>query len=211
MADWRYYLFSTRWFIRHCMWTGICGHVLDIPIIYTDPNAVEFDKSYIQGPDTVIVPRSYFQDSSGGQNWETYPTFQPSKLQISKPKSNRQSQDIENTTELAHNDSSEQTSQPSTDTETAYEPMPQTPSRQSDNPSTETILQNKPSHSRSCKYNLRLNPNPNYSEIYRYWCVQNLIPAHFVCHFHSLLLFFPYFRIHIIQIFSFSLRTSTNK
>ena len=54
--------------------------------------------------------------------------------------------------------------------------MHKTPSRQSDNPSTldvndpttETIPQNEGSLSRGGKYNLRPNPNPNYSEIYRY-------------------------------------------
>ena len=87
-----------------------------------------------------------------------------------------QSQDIGTTTDIAHNDSSKQTSEPSTDTETACEPMPQPPSRHSDNPSTpeikdpttEAIQQNQPSHSRGGKYNLRPNPNPNYSEKYRY-------------------------------------------
>ena len=44
------------------------GHLFDIPIIYTDPNAIDFDENYTQGPDTVIVPRSYFHDSSDGQN-----------------------------------------------------------------------------------------------------------------------------------------------
>ena len=33
----------------------IGGHLFDIPIIYTDPNAIHFDESYIQGPDTVIA------------------------------------------------------------------------------------------------------------------------------------------------------------
>ena len=54
--------------------------------------------------------------------------------------------------------------------------MQQPTSRQNDNPSTpeikdsntETILQNEPSLSRGGKYNLRPNPNPNYSEIKRY-------------------------------------------
>ena len=49
------------------------GHLFDIPIIYTDPNAIDFDEIYTQGPDTVFVPRSYFQDSSNGQNRETPP------------------------------------------------------------------------------------------------------------------------------------------
>ena len=79
-------------------------------------------------------------------------------------------------TDITHHDRSEQTFQPSTDTEIAYEPMPQPPSKQGDNPSmleindptTATIPPNEPSHSRGGRYNLRLNPNPNYSEKYRY-------------------------------------------
>ena len=42
------------------------GHISDIFIIYTDPNTIDFDESYTQEPDTVIVPRSYFHDSSDG-------------------------------------------------------------------------------------------------------------------------------------------------
>ena len=49
------------------------GHLLDIPIIYTDPNAFDSDESYTQGPNTVIVPRSYFIEPSDGQNRETCP------------------------------------------------------------------------------------------------------------------------------------------
>ena len=102
-------------------------------MIYTDLNAIDFDESYTQVPDTVIVPRSYFHDSSVGQNRETCPTSDPSIVHPSNPKSNGQSQDIETTTELAPIDSSDQTSEPSTDTKSAYEPMPQPPPRQSDN------------------------------------------------------------------------------
>ena len=113
---------------------------------------------------------------SDGQNRETCPTSDPTVSHPSNLKSHGQSQDIETTKELPHNDNSKQTSEPSTDTETACEPMPQPPSKQSDNPSmlvindptTENIPQNEPSHSRSGKYNLRPNPNPNCSEIYRY-------------------------------------------
>ena len=82
------------------------GHLFDIPIIYTDPNAIGFDESYTQGPDTVKVPRSYYHDSSDGQNRETCPTSDPKVVQLSKPKSNGQSQDLETTTKLEHNDSS---------------------------------------------------------------------------------------------------------
>ena len=104
------------------------------------------------------------------------PCSDPYVLQLSKPKSNGQSQDIETTTDLAHNDSSEKTPEPSTDSQSACKPMPPPTSRQSENtstleindPTTETIPQKEPSCSRGGKHNLRPNPNPNYSEIYRY-------------------------------------------
>ena len=82
------------------------GKLFDIPIIYTDPNAIDFDESYTKGPDTVIVPRSCFLYSSDGQNKEICPIFYPSVTQTSKPTSNGQSQDIETTTDLTHNDNS---------------------------------------------------------------------------------------------------------
>ena len=110
------------------------GHLFDIRIIYTDPNAIDCDESHTQGPDTVIVPRSYFHGSSDGRNPETYLNSDPIVLHPSNPKSHDQSQDIESAADRTHNDNSKQTSEPSTDTETAYEPMPQPPSRQSDNP-----------------------------------------------------------------------------
>ena len=152
------------------------GHLFGIPIIYTDPNAIDFDESHTQGPDNVIVPRSYFHDSIDGPNRETCPTFDPSAVHRPDPKSNGQSQDIEVTTDLTHNDNSTQTSEPSTDIETAYEPIPQPPSRQSDNPSmleinyptAKSIPPSEPCHSRGGKYNLRPNSNPYYSELYRY-------------------------------------------
>ena len=152
------------------------GHLFDIPTIYTDPNAIEFDESNTQGPDTVIVPRSYFLGSSDGQNRETCPTSDPPVPHTSTPKTNGQSPDIETTTDLTHNDNSERTSEPSTDTETTSEPMPRPPSRQNDAPSmleindpiTGNIPQIEHSRSRGGKYNLRPNFNPNYSELYRY-------------------------------------------
>ena len=152
------------------------GHLFDIPIIYTDPNAIDFDEIYTQVPDSFVVPRSYLHDSSDGQNRETRPISDPSVPQLSKSKSNGQSQDIETTIDLTHNDISNQASEPSTDSKTACEPMPQPPLRQSDtvsaleinDPTTENILQNEPSHSGGGKYNLRPNPNPDYSEKYRY-------------------------------------------
>ena len=146
------------------------GHPFDIPIIYTDPNAIDFDESYTQGPDTVIVPRSYFHDRG------TCPISDPFVSQSSKPESNGQNQGTKTTTDLTHNDHGEKIFQPSTDTETTREPMPQPPSRQSDNSSTleindpiiENILQTEPSLSRGGNDIIRPNPNPNYSELYRY-------------------------------------------
>ena len=137
---------------------------------------MDFDESYTQEPDNVNVQRSYFHDPSDGQNRETCPSFDPTVLHPSNPKSHGQSQDIETTADLAQKDNSEQIFEPSTDTEITYEPMPQPPLRQSDTPAapeindrtTENIPQNEPSHSRGGKYNLRPNPNPNYSEMYRF-------------------------------------------
>ena len=152
------------------------GHLFDISIIYTDLNAFDFDESYTQGPDTVIVPPSYFHDTSDGQNGETCPTSDPFIVHSPNSRSNGQNRDIETTTDLAYNDSSEQISEPSTDTESACELTLQPPSRQSVNPSTieikdptpDVVPQKEPSLSRGGNYNLRPNPNPDYSEIYRY-------------------------------------------
>ena len=152
------------------------GHLFDIPIIYTDPNAIDFGRSYTQGPDTVIIQRSYIHDSNDGQKRETYPIFHPPAVHSPDPKSNGQGQDIETTTDLAHNDSSDQTSEPGTGDETAWEHMPQSPSRYNDTPSmlqinhstSENTPQNVPGLSRGSNYNLRPNPNPNYSELYTY-------------------------------------------
>ena len=46
---------------------GFGGHLFDIPIIYTDPKAIDFVESYAQIPDTVVVPGFYVHDSSDGQ------------------------------------------------------------------------------------------------------------------------------------------------
>ena len=118
----------------------IGGHIFHIPIIYTDPHAYDSDESYTQGPNTVIVPSSYSHDSSDGQNRKTCPSSDLTVLHPSNPKSHGQSQDIETTADLTHNDNCEKTSELSTDTETACEPMPQPPSKQSDNPSTLEIM-----------------------------------------------------------------------
>ena len=101
----------------------------------------------------------------------THPYYHFQKLKL-----NSKGQDIETTTDLAYNDSSKQTSEPNTDTETACEPTSQPPSRQSVTPSTieinnlttKNVPRNEPSLSRGGRYNLRLNPNPKYSETYRY-------------------------------------------
>ena len=114
----------------------IGGHLFDIPIINTDPNAIDFDDSHTQGTDTVIFPRSYFHDSSKCQSRETCPIFDTPVPQNLTPKSNGQIQDIETTIDLTHNDNSKRTSEPSTNTETACEPMTQPPFGQSYTPST---------------------------------------------------------------------------
>ena len=95
------------------------GHLFDIPIIYTDPNAIDFDESYTQGPYTVNLPRFYFHDSSDAQNRENCPTSGASVAYPSDPKPHGQIQAIETTTDLAHNDSSKQISELGTDNETA--------------------------------------------------------------------------------------------
>ena len=150
------------------------GHLFDIPIIYTDPNAIDFDESHTQGPDTVIVPRSFFHDSSDGQNWETCPTSDPTLPQTLLPKSNGQSQDIEASTDLTQNDNTKHIAESSTDDEITCKPVTQPPLIESDtsstldinNPTAENIPKKASNSSR--KYNLRPNSNPNYSEIYRY-------------------------------------------
>ena len=154
----------------------IGGHLFDIPIIYTDPNAIDFDDSHTQGPDTVIVPRSYFHDSSNGQNMEICPIPNPSVPQTPKPKLNGQSQDIEATTDLTQNDNAKHIYKSITDTETTCKPVTQPPSTQSytsstldsNNPTAENIPKKESKYSRGGKYNSRPNPNTNYSEIYRY-------------------------------------------
>ena len=152
------------------------GHLFDIPILYTDPNAIDFDDSQTQGPDTVIVPRSYFHDSSNGQNEETCPISDPSVPQTPQPKLNGKSQDIETTTDLTQNDNAKHIYESITDAETTCEPVTQPPSMQSDtsslldsnNSTAENIPKKESNYSRGGKYNLRNNPNPDYSEIYRY-------------------------------------------
>ena len=151
------------------------GHLFDIPILYTDPNAIDFDDSHTQGPDTVIVPRSYFHDSSNGQNRETCPISDPSVPQTPNPKLNGQSKDIETTTNLTQNDNAKHIYESITDTEITCKPVTQPPSTQSDTSSTldsnNPTAKNNPKkesiYSRGDKYNLRPKPNPNYSEIYR--------------------------------------------
>ena len=92
------YLYTIAWEAE------FCGPLFDIPIILTDPNPIDFDESHTQGPNTLIVPRFYFHDSSDGQNRETRPTSDPFLPQTSMPKSNGQSQDIETTIDSTHSD-----------------------------------------------------------------------------------------------------------
>ena len=118
------------------------GHLFDIPIIYTDPNAIDFVDSHTQGPDTVIVPRSYFHDSSDGQNRETCPISDPSVPQTLLPKLNGQNQDIETSTDLTQNDSAKYIPESSTDAEISCKPLTQPPSMQSN--TTSTLDSNNP-------------------------------------------------------------------
>ena len=152
------------------------GHLFDIPIIYTGPNAIEFDDSHTLGRDTIIVPRSYFHDSSDGQNTETCPISDPSVPQILLPKLNGQNQDIETSNDLTQNDSAKHIPESSTDAEITCKPVTQPPSMQSDtsstldsnNPTAENIPKKESGYARGGKHNLRPNPNPKYSEIYRF-------------------------------------------
>ena len=155
---------------------GSGGHLFDVPIIYTDPNTIDFDESHTPGPDTVIVPRPYFHDSSNGQNREPCPIFDPTLPQNSTPKLNGHSQDIETTTDLTQSDNDKHLHESSTDAEITCKPVTQPQSTQSDtsstldsnNPTAGNIPKKESNYSRGGKYNLRPNPNPNYSEIYRY-------------------------------------------
>ena len=152
------------------------GHLFHIPIIYIDPTAIDFDDSHTQRPDTVIVPHSYFHDSSNGQNGEKCPISDPSVPQTPNPKLNGQSKDIETTTDLTQNDNAKHIFESITDAEITCKPVTQPPSTQSDtsstldsnNPTAENVPKKESTYSRGSKYNLRPNPNPNYSEIYRY-------------------------------------------
>ena len=152
------------------------GHLFDIPIIYTDPNAIDFDENHTQGPDTVIVPRSYFHDSSDRQNGETRPISDSSVPQTLTSTANGQKQDIETSIDLTQNDSTKHIYESSTDAEITCKPVTQPPLTKNDTlstlddniPTTESIPKKESNSSLGGKYNLRPNPNPNYSEIYRY-------------------------------------------
>ena len=145
--------------------TEFVGHHLDIPIRFTNSNAIDFDESYTQGPDTVIVPRSCFHDSSDGQNREN---SDPSVVHPSNPKSHGQNPVLEIAKDLSHNDSSRATSESNTDIEIAYDSTQHPSSRQSVNPSTleiieptnEIIPQNKLSPSRGVNTIYALNLIP---------------------------------------------------
>ena len=151
------------------------GHLFGIPILYTDPNAIDFDDSHTQGPDTVFVPRSYFHNSSNGQSREACLISDPSVPQKPNPKLNGQNKDIETTTDLTQNDYAKHIYESITDAEIKCKLVTQPPSTQSDtsstlhsiNPTAEKIPKKESYYSRGGKYNLRPNPNPNYSEISR--------------------------------------------
>ena len=151
------------------------GHLFDIPIIYTDPNAIDFDESYTQGTDTVIVACSFFKIQAMVKTGKLAP-FLTHLYNYLQNLNGGQSQGTETNIDLAQNDNSEQIFEPSTDTETTCEPTTQPPLRQSDTPATleiddptaKSIPLDEPSHLRGDKYNLRPNPNPKYSELYRY-------------------------------------------
>ena len=132
--------------------TEFGGHLFDIPIIYTDPNAIDFDDSHTQGPDTVIVPRSYFHDSSNGQNRETCPISDQSVPQTPNPKLNGQSKDNETTTDLTQNDNAKHIYESITDAEITCKPVTQPPSTQSDTSS--TLDSNNPTAENIPKRNL---------------------------------------------------------
>ena len=152
------------------------GHLFDIPIIYTDPNAIDFDENHTQGTDTVIVPRSYIHDSNDGQNREIRPNSDQPVSRTLTPTSNGQKQDIETNNDLTQNNSTKHICESSTDAEITSKPVAQPSLIESDTSSTldsnipaaENTPKNESDHSRGGKYNLRPNPNPNYSEIYRY-------------------------------------------
>ena len=152
------------------------GHLFDIPIIYTDPNEIDFDESCTQGPDTVIVPRSCFHYSNTGQNRETRPISDPSVPRTFTPKSDGQSQDIEITTDLTQNNNAKHIYETITDAEITCKPVTQPPLTQSgtsstldsNNPKAENLPKKESNNSRGGKYHPRPNPHPNYSEIYRY-------------------------------------------
>ena len=92
------------------------------------------------------------------------------------PNSNGQSQDIETTTDLTQNDNTKHIYESSTDAEITFKPVTQPPLTESDtsttldsnNPTAENIPKKESNYSRGGKYNLHPNPNPNYSDIYRY-------------------------------------------
>ena len=152
------------------------GHLFDIPIIYTDPNAIDFDENHTQGTDTVIVPRSYFHDSNDGKNREIRPNSDQPVSRTLTPTLNGQKQDIETNIDLTQNNSTKHICESSTDAEITCKPVTQPSLIESDTSSTldsniptaENTPKNESDHSRGGKYNLRPNPNPNYSGIYRY-------------------------------------------
>ena len=108
------------------------GHLFDIPIVYSDPNARDFDESHTQGLETASFPCAYLHNSSKGQNVETCPVSEPSKVHRSNTKAHCQNQDLETTTDLRIFESFKQTSQSNTDVDSACDLILYPPSRQSD-------------------------------------------------------------------------------
>ena len=112
------------------------GHLFDLPIIYTDPNAIDFDENHTRGPDTVIVPRSYFHDSNDGQNREIRPNSDQPVSRTLTPILNGQKQDIETIIDLTQNNNTKHICESSTDAEITCKPVTQPSLIESDTSST---------------------------------------------------------------------------
>ena len=52
----------------HAWETEFAGHMFDNPIIQYDPNVSDIDENHTLGPDTVIVPRSFFPELNDDQD-----------------------------------------------------------------------------------------------------------------------------------------------
>ena len=138
---------------------GFGGHLFDVAVMYTNRNASDFDESHTQGPVAVIVRRSYFHDSSDGQNLETCLFPDPLDVQLLNRMVNVKTYRPTSYWQFRTKSVS------GTDIGTAFNPMQQPTSGQSDpllttetdNPPIEKDPQNKPNPSRGSKYKLRPN------------------------------------------------------